>query len=114
MICTFTAAAIGLHLATWHDQPGFETATPGIYAVDTAGCTAGALRNSEGRASAYAGYTWRWGPVALTAGAISGYGGIKPLVLPSVAIGPLRIVAIPRLGNVSAAAGLHVALEVPL
>ena len=91
--------AVGLHLATWHSEPGFESVTPGWYLRTGSGWTAGAYRNSYGRASVYAGRTWqtadgRW---ALTAAGVTGY--------PQAAV---RVVAVPsvRLGNGAAAARL--------
>jgi hypothetical protein len=80
-------AEIGLHLISLHARHGYETATPGVYVRMSTGMTAGLLRNSEGRASTYLGYTWetadrRW---ALTVGGITGYRSavVSPLLVPS-------------------------------
>lgn len=82
-------ALVGLHLATWHAKPGFEAATYGVYAQWRNGATIGALRNSEGRGSVYAGKTWTTadGRFSLTAGAITGYSSraINPMLVPSYA-----------------------------
>lgn len=76
-------AVVGAHLHTVHfdsdkdKPPGFETrdSTPGIYIRTSSGLTAGLVRNSLGRPSAYLAQTWatdneRW---ALTLGAMTGY-----------------------------------------
>lgn len=91
--CASYAATVGVHTASWHDRPGFRTLTPGAYLRTDAGLTAGALRNSEGRASAYAGWTWgtdeaRRLSAAATAGVITGYSlaPAVPFVIPSAAV----------------------------
>lgn len=68
------AWTIGLHLLTAHAVPGYEAVTPGVYARHESGLTFGAYRNSIGRRSAYAGWTFESGRFALTVGAVSGYG----------------------------------------
>lgn len=111
---------IGLHLLSFHIHPGFETATVGIYARSPEGITAGALRNSEGRFSAYLGYTAEWGPMAVTVGGIGGYkrGEVQPLLIPSVKIPFVNDVAarlsfIPSPGRGGSAA-LHLSFEINL
>jgi len=81
---------IGLQLASAHYGAGagqLEWATPGLYAVHPSGATASVYRNSEGRASVLAGWTWQWldGRLALTAGAVTGYSmaSVLPVLLPS-------------------------------
>lgn len=114
---TINAWAIGLHLLTAHATPGYEAVTPGAYARHESGATFGAYRNSIGRASAYAGWTFERGQFALTVGAVSGYerrcrvdrwedaggkhtnpvcsghtgGKLGPLLAPSVRIGDARL-----------------------
>lgn len=103
---------IGLHLLSLHAQPGMETATPGIYARHApSGTTLGLLRNSEGKASAYAGLTFERGPVAITLGAVTGYqrAAVLPLVVPSLQLGGgLRLSLIP---NPFGAWALHLSAE---
>jgi hypothetical protein len=108
---------IGLHLLSAHAAPGYQSATVGIYAQSPEGWTAGVLRNSEGRLSAYAGHTSEWGPVSLTVGGIGGYkrGGLQPLLVPSVRVievGDLaaRLSLIPPPGQGGSAA-LHLSVE---
>lgn len=84
---------IGLQLVSAHYGSGadqLQWATPGIYAVHPSCFTASVYRNSEGRASVLAGWTWQsesrtW---AITAGIVTGYsmGGVLPIVVPSVRI----------------------------
>lgn len=70
---------IGAHLATAHfavqvDRPAQQprSSTPGLYVIGPH-YTAGLVRNSYGRWSAYGGWVAPIGPLDLTLGAISGY-----------------------------------------
>lgn len=70
----------------------------------TNGATVGAYYNSERRWSAYAGYTHQWGPLALTAGLITGYErrAVLPLLVPSVRLGTIgpasfRLAVMPKI-----------------
>ncbi len=113
------AWTIGLHLLTAHAVPGYEAVTPGAYARHESGFTLGAYRNSIGRASAYAGWTFETEDrrFALTVGAVTGYerrcridrfehaggiatvprcsghtgGKVGPLLAPSVRLGDARL-----------------------
>lgn len=89
------AIILGLHLATAHfggtAASQMHDANPGLYVRLGNGATAGAYRNSEGRPSVYAGWTWstadgRW---AITAGGVTGYAraAVSPLVVPSLRVG---------------------------
>jgi hypothetical protein len=115
---------LGLHLATAHSAPGFETATPGIYLRAESGFTAGAYRNSNGRGSAYLAWTWETGDFlgqrrfALTVGAVTGYEAqpVMPLLVPSVRIGlgeqlSMRLAFIPKPPARGSAYGLSLSLE---
>lgn len=116
---------LGLHLATAHfgAPAGAELtgANPGIYLRTGAGLTAGHYRNSHGRPSTYAGWTWatadgRW---SLTAGAVTGYprARVSPLLAPSLRL-PLpgdsglaaRITYLPK-PHSHGAHGLHLSME---
>ena len=85
-------SVVGVHIATYHDQHGFNNFNPGVYAKWESGVVAGTYYNSERHQSYYAGYTWETGalvgPVhaALTLGAVTGYRSAKvaPMVLPSI------------------------------
>ncbi len=109
---------LGLHLLTAHAAQGYEAITPGAYARHESGFTVGAYRNSIGRPSAYAGWTFETEDrrFALTVGAVTGYekrcridrfeheggiatvprcsghtGKVGPLISPSVKIGDARL-----------------------
>lgn len=115
---------LGLNLATVHSAPGFETATPGIYARAEMGLSGGLYRNSHGRASAWLGWTWESGSFlgerrfAVTVGAVTGYPAkpVMPLLVPSVRFGlaegvDLRLALIPKPPQVGSAWGLSLAVE---
>lgn len=115
---------LGLHLATAHSAPGFENANPGVYLRAESGFTAGAYRNSYGRASAYLGWTFESGDFlgqrrfALTVGAVTGYPAraVSALLVPSVRFGlvddvSLRLAFIPKPPEIGAAYGLHLSIE---
>lgn len=122
------AWVIGLHLLSQHDPACYPThgrcerynnANSGIYARAPIGLTLGAYRNSYGRPTAYAGWTFetRDRRFALTVGGATGYprAALVPLVAPSVRIGltdtlALRLAGAPRVGKDSAAI-VHLALE---
>lgn len=135
---------------SWVDHHGnveartrYETVTPGAYVVLGNGATLGAYRNSYGRASVYAGWTFRTegDRFALTVGAVTGYGrfptspvwpgedgqnyrtyhsgqDVEPLIVPSVRFGltdstSLRVGLLARPVKDGAAA-LHFAIETRL
>lgn len=122
-MATAEALVIGLHLATAHfagaSASEMQAVTPGIYVRAASGLTAGAYRNSDGRGSVYAGWTWatangRW---AITAGAVTGYphARLSPLVVPSMRLElgggwGLRVAGLPK-PHSGGAAGVHVAIE---
>lgn len=85
-----------IHMAAWHAEPGFRSATPGLGVLcDTdwqalrAG--AGVFRNSEGAASAYGVGVFqplRWGPlrVGVAGGGVTGYRRHEVLPLGGLAV----------------------------
>src|SRR5687768_5347830 len=81
------AGTVRLHLGSIHfPQRDFNNSNPGLYYRSDAGWTAGAYRNSLRRTSAYAGHTWQWDRLALTAGGVTGYSDrLQPLLVPSYA-----------------------------
>jgi hypothetical protein len=112
---------VGAHLATAHlgdhgaPREGWQNVNPGLYVRLANGITAGAYWNSERRTSAYAGWTLatsddRW---ALTVGAVTGYGGVKPLLAPSVRIGLTKAVSVrlTLLAAPKASPAIHVSAE---
>lgn len=141
-------AVIGAHLVSLHGAPtydctptdaggtplyarrecSYQNVNPGAYVRLASGATFGAYRNSYGRASAYAGWTWQTegGAFALTAGAVAGYRGaaLSPLIAPSMRLDladagapgwALRVSLIPKPPrHHSATAVLHLSLEASL
>lgn len=104
------ALLLGLNLQTAHVHGGYERQTPGIYVVADNCATLGIYRNSVNRMSVVAGCTLgtTW---SLTIGAVTGYGRLQPLAVPSVSL-PLagawraRVEALPRPRGGSAALSL--------
>ncbi len=88
---------VGLHLLTAHAAPGYETLTPGGYAVSPDGYTVGAYRNSEGRGTIYGGYTFYGGRYSATLGLATGYARapVVPLLATGIAFGDARISFLP-------------------
>lgn len=115
------AIALGLHLATAHfSGHGLDPIDPGVYVRTECGATAGAFRNSYGRLSTYAGWTWQTegGLFALTAGAVTGYPAAKvmPLLVPSLRLEVVdgldaRLSFLPKPMKCGTSAGLHLSLE---
>ena len=127
----YAPSTIGLHIATKHNQPGYNSANPGLYAKWDSGLTVGFYRNSESnrfgnptKISTYVGYTAELPAfdlgsydlrIGATVGVITGYGNrrLTPLLAPSVAISKganaLRLTVIPSFRD--SAAGIHLSIE---
>lgn len=117
---------LGLHTATWHSRPGYQAATPGAYLRWHNGATLGAYRNSEGRGTAYAGWTWSTDEharlsAAFTAAAATGYSAapVVPLLAPSVAwratpSTTLRLLTLPKWHPKQGATAVSLSVEVRL
>lgn len=101
-----SATTVGLHLHTIHASAGYNDTNPGVYVVADSGFGAGIYRNSINKTSVHLDYTLRSGPWALTMGAVTGYGKPRPLLIPSVAVGMLRLSLIPYKSG-----ALHLSLE---
>jgi hypothetical protein len=84
------SVAIGLHIATAHFSPGYDSFNPGVYAVCDAEyvgpVVGGVFRNSEGRGSVYVGKVFKVWEVQLVVGAVTGYErqSVFPMIVPSV------------------------------
>lgn len=112
------AGTVGLHLGSVHlPKKDFNNVNPGIYYQWDSGVTVGTFYNSERRQSVYAGWTWEWGRLNLTAGLITGYrrASILPLAAPSVKLGTVgqvtwRLIFLPRVER-SGAHVLHLTAE---
>jgi hypothetical protein len=107
VLCAATSPAaagtVGVHLASKHfPARQFNNVNPGVYWRSDAGWTLGGYRNSLERTSLYAGYSWQWGPLALTGGGVTGYAErVQPLLVPSLALCTVdgvtaRVAFIPR------------------
>ena len=117
------ALTFGAHLHTAHlgAQAGqMQDSTPGLYLRTDAGLTLGHYRNSHGRPSSYAAWTWQTADqrFALTAGVVTGYPARRysPLLVPSVRFAltdslAARIAYIPKPPRYGSAAGVHFAIE---
>jgi hypothetical protein len=112
------AGTVGVHLGSIHfPQRDFNNSNPGLYYRSDGGWTVGAYRNSLRRTSAYAGHTWQWDRLALTAGGVTGYADrVQPLLVPSYAFlrtqaFSLRVAFIPRVEKRIESHVLHLMLE---
>jgi hypothetical protein len=112
------AGTWGLHLVSHHfPARDFNNINPGVYWRGDAGWTLGAYRNSLERTSAYAGYSWKWRTLALTAGGVTGYADdVQPLLVPSLALFSVRgvtarVAFIPRVEKRIESHVLHLMVE---
>src|SRR5690349_1283907 len=110
MICE--SLILGAHLATWH----FDRSRPtnpvnvGVYASCDDWLT-GVYRNSLWATSVYAARVWHLGPIDVATGAVSGYGGVRPMLVPSVRLGEhVRVSWLPP-SRFSGEGGVHLSLE---
>lgn len=91
MLIATAGLVLGVHLASLHSAGGLQSANPGLYLRTESGFTAGVLRNSYSRTSAYAGWTFETQDkrFALTVGGVTGYPAkpVLPLLVPSMRIG---------------------------
>lgn len=108
---------IGIDLATHHFDRTEKRreVNPGIYG-NCDGITAGVYLNSASKPTWWAGYTYQVGPVAITAGAGTGYryeggsGALAPMLILSVRLpGGLRLGVFPKSGEKSG--GIHISKE---
>jgi len=108
------ACVLGLHVGTYHFDREKERNefNPGAMAM-CSGYTAGAYLNSLNKPSLYAGYTLEHGPFGITAGAVTGYGHLAPMVTASVRMGyGFRLAVFPPHNHKSG--GLHLIKEFDL
>ena len=80
------ADTVGLHVVSEHvPQRTFNNVNPGLYYRSDTGWTVGGYRNSLRRTSVYGGYSLGFGPLAVTAGAVTGYQDpVQPMLVPSL------------------------------
>jgi hypothetical protein len=77
-----SAGTVGLHIASYHDAPGFNNTNPGLYVKLDNGVVIGGYHNSLRRQSLYAGkhyslYESGAMELGLTVGLVGGYHGNK-------------------------------------
>lgn len=106
---------IGLHTNTYHTDRSahYRENNMGHYFQCKNGFTAGSYNNSDWKHSDYVGYTKEFGYAKITVALISGY-QIEPIpaVIPSVAVGPIRISYLPQAPNRSTnTTGWHLSIE---
>lgn len=105
---------LGLHLATAHVRPGLEGVNPGAY-VQCDAVRVGAYRNSIGRNTVYAGGVVEVGPWNVLIGAATGYGpALRPVLVPSIAIGGGFSVSVLLPSGERKRGGLHLSYSVAL
>jgi len=89
------AQTVGVHLASVHDQEGYNNDNPGIYYRDSSNFTIGTYYNSERRTSNYIGYTHSYTYFDISYLCITGYNkSVLPAIIPSVKFGPVRVFAV--------------------
>lgn len=93
---------VGLHIGSWHSEPGYNNSNPGLNAQWSNGLTAGFYENSESKpgarkTSGYIGHIWQtdqaqfagigWS-ASLTAGLVTGYARAKvmPFAMPAASV----------------------------
>jgi hypothetical protein len=111
---------VGVHVGSIHSRPGFCNLNLGLYYRVDAGWQAGGYRNSECRASYYAGWhteTEGRFRLGIGLGGVTGYRGqgVQPVVMPSIAFSitereSLRLIYLPKRDPKSAAV-LHLTIE---
>lgn len=118
-----SAQTFGLHVGSWHSEPGYNNSNPGVYGSTADGWTAGTYYNSIRRQSAYAGWTGRrdvnaYVSAEVALGLVTGYkvAPVLPLVAPSVVLhgtsGPAaRITVLPKFFDAQGASVVHLSLE---
>lgn len=104
MICELLLCAVqtlGVMTVSAHSRGGYESFTPGVYAVTPQGYTAGVYSNSHGDAAAFVGRQFETREVlgvsaGLLLGGVVGYGKPSPLLVPSVKVGHVRVSYVPQ------------------
>ena len=106
------AFKMGIHLGSYHEQPGYNNFNPGVFIRSTGNFygVVGAYYNSESHASVYIGAGYEYKYFGLMVGAVNGYerNAVSPIALPyiklPVEIGPLsaiRVGVIPRVEGIN-------------
>ena len=106
---TCASLILGLHLATAHVRTDLNNVNPGVY-VQCNSLVVGAYHNSVRRTTLYGGTTIAVGPVDVLLGVATGYGNLRPVVVPSILVGPVRVhLLLPS--SKTARGGIHFSVE---
>ena len=97
--------AVGLHLASWHSEPGYENVNPGVF-VRISGYQVGTYQNSVGKRTTYAGQAWEW-PLyrslrgTIFFGAATGYPAARVIPIGTVGLawGAARVNYVPKISR---------------
>lgn len=110
-----TLAAIGLHLVSAHDKPGYNDANFGIYGETECGFIAGAYYNSYRQPSFQIGWRAQTDhlPLFVEIGGVTGYPHhvIEPYAMAGVRLGPLRIGFVPHVAGVNKTSVVHAMVQ---
>lgn len=110
--------AIGLHLLSVHDKPGYNDQNFGVYAQSECGFVVGGYYNSYSRPSVQLG--WRAQddrvPLFLEVGGVTGYPGhaIQPYAMAGVKLGPLRVGFVPHVRGINRTDMVHAMVQFKL
>lgn len=110
--------AIGLHLATAHEKPGYNDQNYGMYAQSECGFVAGGYYNSYRQPSFQIG--WRAEidrvPLFVEMGGVTGYPNhaVLPYVMAGVKLGPLHIGFVPHVSGINKTSFVHAMLQAKL
>ncbi|NOW46603.1 hypothetical protein FHW96_002763 [Novosphingobium sp. SG751A] len=111
-------AAIGLHLLSIHEKPGYNDQNYGLYAQSECGFVVGGYYNSYRRPSFQIG--WRAEtdhlPLFFEIGGVTGYPNhlIEPYAMAGVKLGPLRVGFVPHVTGVNKTSVVHAMVQFKL
>ena len=109
--------AVGLHIGSYHDKPGFNNTNPGIYLVSEDNTVVGIYNNSFKKPSLYVvkNFSTEDKRFSLAIGAVTGYSQspVMPLIVPSIKLGNFRLSFLPRSAPKNADV-LHLSYEILL
>lgn len=114
---TATVVAVGLHIGSYHEKPGFNNVNPGIYARTSGDQIVGVYYNSLKRPTVYVVQDFhliKLGPVrsSVALGVATGYyWPVIPMAAAGVSVGPAHISFIPKVKGVNKGAVFHLSTE---
>ena len=119
LICgTAQAESYGMHLGSYHTEPGHNNFNPGLY-VRTADLNdmpvtlqAGAYKNSIGHNTAYVAGNLSYGGTSLTLGAATGYLlPVIPILVLSQRVDHFRLSYVPKYSALNKGHTFHISYE---